>query len=112
VVNRKTSMMTKCAGWLHTVSRKIGDSMRWSDEYVDAINDRWRDAYIEMMEKMHKAHDDLAQTHINMLQAKTAVERQHDRLLAHVQQLFGTHPNFPELVAAGYYDPEPHDLDQ
>lgn len=83
--------------------------MKWSNEEVDAINERWREAYIRMMEKMHAAHDELAETHTKMLQAKTAGEIEHDRLLRHIRELFADHPNFAKLVDAGYYDQPPYE---
>ena len=37
-------------------------------------------------------------------QQKTRVENQLDRFMRHVYRVFGEHPNFDELLDAGWYD--------
>jgi hypothetical protein len=86
--------------------------MNYSPEYVEKMEERWREAYKDMLEKLYGEIHELEKVKGHLIREKTRVERQHDLMLNDVKTLFGEHHLFSELVELGWFDEEPHDLDQ
>jgi hypothetical protein len=60
--------------------------------------------YELLIERLGAVMNECNRTVREISQQKTRVENELDRLLRHVHQVFGDHPNFDQLAEYGYYD--------
>ena len=60
--------------------------------------------YEQLIKRLNEQAIEYGRTITELSMGKTRAENQQDRFMRHVHKVFGDHPNFDELLDAGWYD--------